>query len=229
MLVDAVILARGGSKGIPKKNIIDFCGSPLIYWTIKQCMDSNYIRDIWVSSDSEEILNYSEQFGARTIFRPIEISGDKASSESSWLHAIDVIENEVGSTEVILAPQVTSPLREALDIDRGIEKFDNGKFDSMFSCSATDDLFIWERVVNNNLRSVNHDYLNRKRRQDMPKQIIENGSFYLFKSSILRKYKNRLGGKIGTIEMDFWKMFEIDTLDDVRMCSALMKEFLLHY
>ena len=228
MVVDAVILARGGSKGIPKKNIVDFCGSPLIYWTIKQCIDSNYIRDIWVSSDSEEILNYAEQFGAITISRPIEISGDKASSESSWLHAIDVIENEIGSTEVILAPQVTSPLRETSDIDRGIEQFDNGKFDSMFSCSAADDLFLWERSINGNLRGVNHDYLNRKRRQDMPKQIIENGSFYLFKSSILRKYKNRLGGKIGSIEMDFWKMFEIDTLDDARMCSALMKEFLLH-
>jgi len=227
MVVDAIILARGGSKGIPKKNIVDFCGRPLIYWTIKQCIDSNYIRDIWVSSDSEEILNYAEQFGARIISRPIDLSGDQASSEASWLHAVDVIEEEIGSTEIILAPQVTSPLRETSDIDRGIEHFDNGKFDSMFSCSTADDLFLWERVIGDSLRGVNHDYLNRKRRQDMPKQIIENGSFYLFKSSILRKYKNRLGGKIGSVEMDFWKMFEIDTLDDMRMCSSLMREFLL--
>ena len=78
-----------------------------------------------------------------------------------------------------------------------------------------------------NLESINYDWKNRKRRQDFSKQHIENGSFYLFRPEILREYNNRIGGRIGIVEMDFWKMFEIDSLNDLRMCSALMKEFLI--
>jgi len=227
MEVDAVILARGGSRGIPRKNIINFCGKPLLYWTIKHCLSSKYIRDIWVSSDSDEILEYAQKFGTKVISRPDSISNHNVSSEDSWLHALDVIEKQNNLTDVILGPQVTSPLRESSDIDRAIEKFENGNYDTMFSSSSTEDLFIWEEAKNGKLNSSNYDYLSRKRRQDLPKQIIENGSFYLFKPSIIRKYNNRLGGKIGSIEMDYWKMFEIDTWDDVKMCSSLMKEFLL--
>jgi N-acylneuraminate cytidylyltransferase len=75
--------------------------------------------------------------------------------------------------------------------------------------------------------SVNYDWRNRKRRQDIPKQYIENGSFYLFKPEVLKQNNNRFGEKIGVVEMEFWKMFEIDSMDDLRMCSALMKEFII--
>ena len=74
---------------------------------------------------------------------------------------------------------------------------------------------------------MNYDWRNRKRRQDVPKQYIENGSFYLFKPEVLRANNNRFGGKIGIVEMEFWKMFEIDSQEDLRMCAALMKEFLV--
>ena len=96
----------------------------------------------------------------------------------------------------------------------------------MFSSSAADDLFLWEESETG-LDSVNYDYKNRKRRQDIKEQIIENGSFYLFKPEIIKKYNNRLGGKIGHSEMEFWKMFEIDNLDDLKMCQLLMQGFLL--
>ena len=76
----AIIPARGGSKGILNKNIIDFCGKPLIAWTIEQCLYSKYISDVWVTSDSQEILDISERYGAKTIKRPDSISGDSASS-----------------------------------------------------------------------------------------------------------------------------------------------------
>ena len=226
MNVDAIILARGGSKGIPGKNIINFCGKPLLAWTIEQCKSSENVRNVWVSSDSQEILNVASQYGAKTILRPIEISGDHATSESGWLHAIDHIEKENTKIEVILAPQVTSPLRESSDIERAIELFSAENCDSMFSCSVAEDLFYWERNNEGTLNSINYDYLNRKRRQDIPKQFIENGSFYLFTPEVLRKFNNRFGKKIGCVEMEFWKMFEIDSHDDIRMCSALMNEFL---
>jgi len=224
--VSAIILARGGSKGIPNKNIIDFCGKPLIAWTIEQCLSSKHISEAWVSSDSQEILEVAKEYGAKTIKRPDDISGDFATSESAWLHAIEFIERD-GDIDFVLAPQITSPLREAQDIDNAIELFQSEKYDSMFSSSIAEDLFFWKEDKMHELQSVNYDYLNRQRRQDIQEQIIENGSFYIFKSEIIKKYNNRFGGKIGHSKMESWKMFEIDNLEDIRMCSALMREFLI--
>jgi N-acylneuraminate cytidylyltransferase len=227
MNITAIVLARGGSKGIPKKNIIDFCGNPLMAWTIENCIQGG-ASSVWVSSDSDEILEVGQQFGAQSIRRPDDISDDFATSEAAWLHAIDYIEKQTGqSIDWVLAPQVTSPLREAKDVALGIKKAIEGDCDSYFSCSIAEDLFFWERKSDGHLDSVNYDWRNRKRRQDIPQQFIENGSFYLFKPEVLKKYNNRFGEKIGTVEMEFWKMFEIDSPEDLRMCSALMGEFLL--
>jgi N-acylneuraminate cytidylyltransferase len=225
MNIVAVILARGGSKGIPKKNIIDFCGKPLLAWTIEHCREGG-IDSIYVSSDSDKILEVGEEYGAVSIKRSDEISGDIATSESGFLHALEVIEEKTTNLDWILAPQVTSPLRSNDDIRNGLEIAKSGKFDSLFSCSIAGDLCLWEEIAGN-LDSVNYDWRNRKHRQDIPKQYIENGSFYLFRPEVLRKNNNRFGGRIGVVEMEFWKMFEIDSMDDLRMCSALMKEFLL--
>ena len=223
----AIILARGGSKGIPGKNIIDFCGKPLITWTINNCIEGG-ADSVWVSSDSDEILSISEKFGAKLIKRPDRISGDFATSESAWLHAIEHIKLiDEKPIDWVLAPQVTSPLREAKDICNGIAIAKENKFDSLFSCSVAEDLFFWQSDILGNLDSVNYDWRNRKRRQDIPKQFIENGSFYLFKPDVLINNNNRFGKKIGLVEMEFWKMFEIDSQEDLKMCTALMKEFII--
>jgi len=223
----AIILARGGSKGIPNKNIIDFCGKPLIVWTVEQLKEVEKIHSVWVSSDSEKILQIAEQYGAKTISRPEEISGDTATSESGWLHALSMIENEIGKVDIVVAAQVTSPLREPGDIERGLNEFEEKGYDSLFSASVAEDLLFWERDGEGILKSVNYDFHKRGRRQDRKKQYIENGSFYIFKPEILRTHINRLGGKIGMIEMEFWKTFEIDSINDLRMCGALMKAFIL--
>ena len=225
--VAAIILARGGSQGIPGKNIIDFCGKPLIVWTIEQLQQVKGVNSIWVSSDSEEILSVSRGCDVETIRRPTDISGGTATSESGWLHAIDVIEEKAGKVDIVIAPQVTSPLRQPCDIERGLCDFQEQKCDSMFSCSVAEDLFFWRRTSDGTLESVNYDYESRGRRQDIPKQYIENGSFYLFKPEVLKQYNNRMGGKIGLTEMEFWKMFEIDSMEDLKMCEALMRAFLL--
>jgi CMP-N,N'-diacetyllegionaminic acid synthase len=221
-----IILARGGSKSIPGKNTIDFLGKPLIAWTIEQCMNAVNVSDIWVSSNDSFILSIAKKYGAKTIKRPDDISGDLATSESGWLHAVNYLNEMDIEVKTVLAPQVTSPLRETSDINAAVVKFVQGNYDSMFSASIADDLFFWEDSLDG-VNSINYDYKNRKRRQDFKKQIIENGSFYLFKTEILKEFKNRIGGKIGFSTMDFWKMFEIDNGDDLRMCSALMKEFLI--
>ena len=227
MKIHCIILARGGSKGILKKNIINFCGKPLLAWTIEQCLNVDNVSDVWVSSDDNDVLDVAKFYGAKIIKRPLDISGDTATSESAWLHAINYLEDRNIPLDVVLAPQVTSPLREVVDINNAISKFIKGDYDSMFSASIADDLFFWEES-NNGIDSINYDYKNRKRRQDFKKQIIENGSFYLFKTEILKEFKNRIGGKIGFSTMDFWKMFEIDNLEDLKMCRVLMQEFLLN-
>ena len=221
----AIILARAGSKGIPNKNIIDFCGKPLLAWTIEHCLAGG-VDSVYVSSDTREILDVGEKYSARSIKRPEEISGDEATSESGWLHALEVIEGDHGKVDWILGPQVSSPLRTADDIRKGLTFARSDLYDSLFSCSVAEDLFFWEDR-SGSLESINYDWQNRQRRQDYPKQYIENGSFYLFRPEVLCRKNNRFGEKIGMVEMEFWKMFEIDTIEDLRACSALMKEFLI--
>jgi len=226
MNVVAIILARGGSKGVPKKNIIDFCGKPLIAWTIDNCIKGG-ANSVWVSSDSDEILEISTEYGANKIKRPDDIAGDFATSESAWLHAINYIEQAEEKIDWVFAPQVTSPLREGSDVSKAISLAKENVHDSFFSCSIAEDLFFWQKNNNGNLDSVNYDWRNRKRRQDIPKQFIENGSFYIFKPQVLKNTYNRFGSNIGIVEMEFWKMFEIDSFDDLKMCSALMREFII--
>jgi len=227
MDVVAIILARGGSKGIPHKNVIDFCGKPLIAWTIQQLQQAKGINSIWVSSDNEEILSIGRNYGVESILRPTEISGDLAIAESGLFHALELIEKQIRNIDLVLAPQVTSPLRESSDIERGLNDFQEQHIDSMFSCSVVKDLFFWEKTLSGDLMSVSYDYKNRQRRQDIPDKFVENGSFYLSKPDVLRKYNNRLGGRIGMTIMDLWKMFEIDSIEDLRICESLMKTFLL--
>lgn len=227
MRVSAIILARGGSKGIPGKNLKNICGKPLLYWTIEHCINSNLIDDVWVSSDSHEILDFARSSGVETILRPEDISQDMSSSESGWSHAIEYIEDKTHKIDCVVAPQVTSPLRTALDINSGIQTFSKGNYDSLFSCSIAEDLFFWELDKKGKLKSINYDYKNRKRRQDLEDQYIENGSFYIFLPEVLKDFNNRFGNKIGFHIMEGWKMHEVDSLDDLRICDALMKEFLL--
>lgn len=223
----AVLLARGGSKGIPRKNLIDFCGKPLLIWSLEQCFAAKGIDSVWVSSDNAEILEVARAYGANIIERPEELSGDAAMSESGWLHAVDVIERQLGTVDLVVAPQVTSPLREPADLERGLELFATGQYDSIFSCSVAEDLYFWQRTPEGNLESVNYDWRNRKRRQDHTAQYIENGAFYLFTPQVLRHFNNRFGERIGMVEMEFWKAFEIDSAETLRLCAALMREFLL--
>ena len=222
-MIVAIVLARGGSKGIPKKNIIDFCGKPLMAWTIEHCAKGGADL-VYVSSDSEEILAVGEQYGALPIRRPLEISGDTASSESGWLHALSVIEDVVSDVDWILAPQVTSPLREIGDITGAINLAQTNEFDSLFSATVVEDFCLW-RKSKNGLESFSYDYRDRKPRQLFEKTILENGSFYLFRPNILKEHNNRLANRIGYFLLDRFKSFQIDSKEDLRIAKSIMIEF----
>ena len=222
MRVSAIVIARGGSKGIPNKNIMDFCGQPLVSWSIKQALAASNVNDVWISSDSREILSIGEKYGARSIVRPDEISGDSSSSESAWLHAIDVIEAEGGEPiDFVLAPQVTSPLREPGDFTKAIDLMVEEQADSLLSVAEVEDFFIWKRNATGEIESVNYDYRDRKPRQQIENRYLENGSFYLFKPALIRQTLNGLGGKIGIFVMERFKMFQIDARDDIELCSVM--------
>lgn len=227
MYTVAIIPARGGSKVIPKKNIMDFCGKPLIAWSIEQALGCSLINDVFVSTDDAEISRVSEKYGANIIVRPSEIATDTSASEDAILHAIDEIEKESGCTiDIVVFLQATSPVRETSDIYGAIRKFIDDEADSLFSAAVLDDFLIWGNV-DGRFVSINYDYKNRGLRQDREKQYVENGSIYVFRPEILRKEKNRLGGNIIIYEMEFWKIHEIDTYEDIEICQYYMDKSLL--
>lgn len=222
-----IIPARGGSKGIPKKNIMSFCGKPLLAWSILQAKASKYADEVYVSSDSEEILRLSAKFGAKTIKRPRVLASDTASSEEAVAHALELIEREKNAKiDLAVFLQATSPLRTARDIDSSIENLSRQKADSLFSAALLEDFCIWSKA-GGKLESFSFDYRNRGRRQDRPPLYLENGSIYVFKPEILRRYNNRLGGNIAVFFMPFWKSYEIDKEEDLGVAEYFMKKMIL--
>jgi CMP-N,N'-diacetyllegionaminic acid synthase len=222
----AIILARGGSKGITKKNLVNFCGKPLLIWSIEQVKKVNEISSIWISSDDKEILDVAKSHYVQTILRPKEISSDTSSTEEGLNHAIKKIELETNNKiDFVICLQATSPIREPSDIKKGIKKIISGNFDSLFSATINKDLLMWE--VREKLVPISFDHKKPRRRQELPKQLLENGSFYIFRPKILEDYDYMLSGKVGFIEMEFWKTFEIDEYEDIEFCETLMKHYLL--
>jgi N-acylneuraminate cytidylyltransferase len=220
----AVVAARGGSKGIPRKNLIDLCGKPLIAWTVLQAKAARGIDVVAVSSDSDEILAAAEAAGAVGVRRPDDISGDLSSSEAAWLHALDEVDGRLGPFGRIVALQATSPIREASDIDRALEAFEREKLDSLLSVCEVEDYFNW-RIGKDGPEPINYDYHDRRMRQQIEKRYLENGSFYVFIPSLLREKNNRLGGTIGMHVMERHKMFQIDRPEDLKLCEAIMRSY----
>lgn len=223
----AIILARGGSKGIPHKNLIDFAGKPLLAWSILQATAAKIVEAVYVSSDSQAILDVAKQYGAHPIRRPDEFATDTATSESALLHALDVIAKErEGEPECIVFLQATSPLREPSDIDGAVAEFQFQEADSLFSDAVLDDLCAWQEE-GGVLKGKTFDPFNRGRRQDRKPLYLENGSIYVFKPSLLREKGNRLGGKIARYSMPYWKSFEIDTVENIELCEYFFRKHLL--
>jgi len=220
----AIIPARGGSKGIPGKNIKSVCGKPLIAWSIMQARMANAIDRVFVSSDSDEILDVAAQYGALPIKRPMSFSGDLAASESAWLHALKEIERSSVKVDYIVGMQATSPIRASSDLDNAVTKMRLDSLDSLLTVAEVEDFFSW-RVGQSGPESVDFDYTSRKRRQDIERRYLENGSFYIFTPEVLCSQNNRLGGKIGMYTMDRYKMFQIDNEEDVALCEIIMRGY----
>ena len=224
----AIIPARGGSKGIPNKNLIHLCGKPLIYYTVNAAVKSNLIDRVIVSTNDSKISEVSKRYGAEVIIRPEKLAKDTSPTEPAIIHAIDSVES-LGKSNIdtVVMLQLTSPIRSSNDIDNAIRTFKKDKVDSLFSASIMESFSIWNKH-RNKLRSVTYDYKDRRRRQDRNPFFLENGSIYVFKPDILRKYNNRLGGKIGVYLMESWKSHEIDSAEDIEICEYFIKKLKLN-
>lgn len=218
--IAAVIPARGGSKGIPRKNIRLIAGIPLIAHSILDCQDSQLVRQVFVSTDDEEIAQISKEYGATVIHRPSKIAGDNASSESALRHAVEEIEAAGFAPDLIVFLQCTSPVRTGEDIDRAVCHLQAARADSLLSVSPSH-RFLWQDKAGEAV-SINYDYQHRQRRQDLAPQYVENGSIYIFKPWVLKSLNNRLGGKVALFQMDEKASLEIDSLLDWKILELLL-------
>lgn len=217
----AIIPARGGSKGVPRKNVRLVAGRPLIVHTIAQALGANMVMRVVVSTDDDEIAAVSAAAGAEVIRRPGEISGDMASSESALSHVLAHLWSSEGyRPDLVVFLQCTSLLRRVQDIDRAVDVLREQDADSLLSVSPSH-RFLWAEVEGV-MTSLNYDYCHRPRRQDMQKQYVENGSIYVFKTSVLEQTGNRLGGKIAVHVMDEESSLDIDSLFDLKMAEQIL-------
>lgn len=218
----AIIPARGGSKGVRRKNVRPLCGEPLVAHSIRHALQSSQVDETYVTTDDDEIAEVSLAAGARIIKRPPELSGDRASSESAIIHAMDEIEKERGAAlELVAFLQCTSPIRRPEDIDRAIELLKTESADSLLSVVETH-RFFWSES-DGQMQSLNYDYRNRRRRQDFENSYMENGSLYVFRADGMRAARNRLFGKIVPYIMSPDSAFEIDDELDFVILEAIMK------
>lgn len=222
----AIIPARGGSKGIPGKNVLPIAGRPLIAWSVAQAREAACVDRVYVTTDGADIAAAARAAGAEIVDRPPEFATDTASSEAALLHALELIEKSAGPVENVVFLQATSPVRESSDIEKAMALLETGGGDSLFSCRRLEDYFIWEQE-GGTYKSVTYDYKSRKPRQQITPQYLENGSIYIFKSSLFKSERNRLGGKITAYEMPFWKSFQIDSPEDIEICEFYMRTRLL--
>lgn len=219
MKIIAVIPARGGSKGIPLKNIQPIGGTPLVARSINAAKKSKFIDEIFVSTDSDLISDVAIKAGAQVIRRPDNISGDTASSESALLNTLSKVPHK---SDYIVFLQCTSPFTESEHIDSCIKKILEAKADSCFA-TVSNHRFLWRANATSGVaEGVNHDGKNRKRRQDLAPEFMETGAVYVMKTSRFLEEKTRFCGKIVNCNFDDESLaFEIDSPFDLAIARAI--------
>lgn len=221
MIVHAIVPARGGSRGIPRKNLVELCGRPMLEYTVEDALRTPDVTEVFVSTDDDEIADVASRSGATVIRRPAELSGDTASSESALLHVLDVIRERDGADpDLVVFLQATSPLRPDGAIAGAVETVLREGADSLFSASPVHG-FIW-RVGDDGPVPVGYDHRRRPRRQDVGEKVEENGSIYVFRPAVLRAGGSRLGGKIAVYWMDPMYSVQIDEPADVVRAERAM-------
>lgn len=212
MKIVSLTLARGGSKGLPRKNLALLQGRPLIYYAIEASKTSK-VDQTWVSTEDKEIASVSLSLGASVIDRPDDLATDTSKCEESLLHFAENVD-----FDIIVFIQTTSPLVTSEDINKGIDLLQTGDYDSVFSVTEEH----WVPKWTKDMTPINWDHFKRPRRQEMETTFIENGAFYITTKNFLLKHKNRYGGNIGYVEIPLSRSFQIDSLEELELIGKLL-------
>ncbi|MBP7742355.1 MAG: acylneuraminate cytidylyltransferase family protein [Aliarcobacter sp.] len=214
----AIIPARGGSKRLPRKNVLDLCGKPLIAWSIEAALKSKYISKIIVSSDDEEILNIAKEYKADFIKRPYELASDTATTFDALKHTLENVEKY----DYVVLLQPTSPLRTEKHINEAIELLEEKNADAIISVCEMEHSPLWSNILDENLDMSNFlsDEVLNKRSQDLPKYYRLNGAIYICK--IDKFLQNRgffLKDKVFAYIMDKKDSVDIDEEIDFKLAQ----------
>jgi len=215
----ALIPARGGSKGIPKKNLKLINGKPLIHWVTEAAL-STTLDKVYVSTDSNEIKECVKDIKHEKLIvieRSQNTATDTASTE---LVMLEFAKNY--NFENIALIQATSPLLTSDHINEAFDIYINDNVDSLLTC-VRQKRFIWE-LTHNGYNPINYNYYNRPRRQDFEGFLVENGALYITSKSRLLKTKSRISGNISIYEMPPETYYEIDEVSDWAIIQNIMIE-----
>jgi CMP-N,N'-diacetyllegionaminic acid synthase len=224
----AVIPARGGSKGLPGKNIRSIAGKPLLAWTIEQALNGGGIDCVHVSTDDVGIANVAREFGADVPYlRPGELSEDATPTEPVIGYALDWYERCGRAFDAVVLLQPTSPLRFPGTIEAALREFEASGCESLLGVCENHHFF-WR---NPQAPVSLYDFRNRPRRQDIRAEdrwYRENGSIYITRTSAFRRHANRLCEPISMYVMREEEGWEIDSLADFVVVEALMRHSFNH-
>ncbi|MFE2049939.1 cytidylyltransferase domain-containing protein [Streptomyces sp. NPDC059459] len=224
----AVIPARGGSKGVPAKNLAPVGGVPLVARAVRECRATRLVTDVVVSTDDRTIAAAAREAGAEVVLRPAAIAGDTATSEAAVLHAMDAHEALHGAAvDVVLLVQCTSPFLVREDVDGVAAAVAENGADTAVTVAPFHG-FVWrdgEGDGEEGGHGVNHDKSFRPRRQDRPQDLLETGAAYAMAAPGFRKHQHRFFGRTELVRTDPARVLEIDDPHDLARARALAPLF----
>jgi CMP-N-acetylneuraminic acid synthetase len=217
----AIIPARGGSKGIPRKNLCSLGGKPLVAHSIDAARRARTVERVVVSTDDPEIAAVATRHGADVVWRPPALSGDTASSESALVHALEEVRAQDGyAPDLTVFLQCTTPLIVPGDIDGAVELLQEQRADVAFAVTPTH-AFIWQRGVDGAAVPVNHDPGIRLRRQELPGQYLETGALLVMRTAGFLAARQRFFGRVVMFEVPPERAVEIDEPIALAVAEAL--------
>lgn len=221
--VVAIIPARGGSKGVPRKNVKKIGGYPLIARAIRTCQQSGKVQQVWVSTDNDEIASVAKAYGAGVIRRPDELSNDGATSESALVHALAQLKEFGIEPKTLAFIQATSPFIQPEALANAIRRVSTGQDDVVFSAFETY-AFIWKHAANS-IVGANHNHAFRPRRQDREAHFQETGAFYVMQTEGFLKANFRFFGRVGIEVVPEEFAIEIDNPAELEVARRLASSF----
>jgi CMP-N,N'-diacetyllegionaminic acid synthase len=219
----AIIPARGGSKRLPRKNLLDLNGKPLIAWSIESGLKSEYIDKVVVTSDDDAILSVAESYGVLVINRPVELASDTATTFDVIKHAI----TKVDEYDYIVLLQPTSPLRNEMHVDGAIQLLETKNADAVISVSEMGHSPFWSNriPVNGDMSNFLRDDIVNKRSQDLEAYFRLNGAIYICKANkLIEQGSFFLKNNIFAYKMDKIDSIDIDEEIDYLLVKELFKK-----